>query len=84
MRSKTRRRPGALNREVLRHIENAEKEAREWNTASIAADLKISQSNAYMVVTRLRADGQLVTGAQKIVRVGLVINRPEASQPAGV
>lgn len=84
MSSKTRRRPGALDREVMRHIESAEKEAREWSTASIAADLKISQSNAYIVLLRLRAERKLVEGAQKIVRVGLVVARPEASQPAGV
>lgn len=82
--SKTRRPRGAISREVLRHIENAEKESREWSLSTIAEDLKIDRQYAHIVVTRLRAEGQLVSGAQKIVRVGLVIARPEASQPAGV
>lgn len=75
---KVRRPRGSIDREVIRHIENAQKEAREWTIGTIASDLKIDRQYAHIVVTRLRANGRLVQGAQNIVRVGLVL-APSAS-----
>ncbi len=81
MTRRPRRQAGAAEAAVLRHIANAEKEGREWSYGTIAEDLQIHRSHVAICVLRLRANGQLVEGAQKIVRVGLVVAKPETSAP---
>jgi biotin operon repressor len=60
---------------VLKAIETAEKEQRDWTYASIAEEVSMSRTGVYQCVLQLRVKGLLVEGARQVVRMGLVIRQ---------